>query len=659
MNKKFFILTVCLTSFFLFFSQTQLAQAEIGKKINKAIHKLNKLSPNTDCEDCNLSSSGQNLEESAEQIKATNAIKSCVENICPNPEFSSAATIEKIFKQSMVLHPNLDREFNNLFKGLHQQDLLVKIKKTQLLLDWIKTKPTVKDPAVIRFYNLTKSIKLFSKFKFKDEGQNLVVDVENTKKEFPNLTDAQMDLQIEIGKHALKAFMQPVFQETDPERIKFIYPDNQLKAHVQTLIKKYEVTQNKIQNNPDLAFVRFIPSLAKSKVPTILQDLLKGNDFTPQAIADVNQYFTTLQVLDEATTDEAFKKILDTPQSTVQEDIDNNQIESYLQGLLKKSYEQLNADPNPKEFESCLVAVNMGQEFLPSNDELLQYRAQASQIKPNYFKKIKPLLSEHSFGILQKESANWKLLLPQSKEYHLSKIRSSLTDELNSLKEDVNRWSAMPQSPIKEIAYLAQIPSVKNWDEKNETYTELCNKTIPNIFPDASSYNSGKVLIGPMAVKFPQEGAGIVEHELSHLVYHTLLEKEISKETYNWFQKSRACILDNHTEMPAEVFKQQKANLLTQPTTYESEDFADLLAAKAVYNKQDSKNFSCLFARKIDKEQYAPMNLSKPDTQEPHSSDFFRLLHIEFLKNGKVPDECLSAVKNRGQILNFKDCSQK
>ncbi|MEQ1665788.1 MAG: hypothetical protein ABL927_10470 [Bdellovibrionales bacterium] len=47
------------------------------------------------------------------------------------------------------------------------------------------------------------------------------------------------------------------------------------------------------------------------------------------------------------------------------------------------------------------------------------------------------------------------------------------------------------------------------------------------------------------------------------------------------------------------------------------------------------------------------------DADDVHSSDFFRLLHLEFLKNGKLSSECLQALMAKNEKAQFSNCAAK
>jgi hypothetical protein len=96
--------------------------------------------------------------------------------------------------------------------------------------------------------------------------------------------------------------------------------------------------------------------------------------------------------------------------------------------------------------------------------------------------------------------------------------------------------------------------------------------------------------------------------------------------------------------------------LIGGDSKYESEDWADLISAQV---DDKANNFACLFAQKLKDEDYKALSLRNADSSDPHSSDLFRLLHLNFLKNGKIPTQCEQALSTRGEKANFKNCLEK
>jgi hypothetical protein len=168
---------------------------------------------------------------------------------------------------------------------------------------------------------------------------------------------------------------------------------------------------------------------------------------------------------------------------------------------------------------------------------------------------------------------------------------------------------------------------------------EVCEAMMPNLLPDAASLLNKGIVAGPLAVKL-KEAEGITFHELGHKLYQHLKIDSSCVDKLK-FSKIQRCLAQNHG------IEDGKENI------YESEDFADLISASL--DKQKA-NFSCLFTRKLRPEDYRKLSLRNEALSGDHSSDLFRLLHINFIKTGKIPEQCQQALAARGEKANFANC---
>jgi hypothetical protein len=177
---------------------------------------------------------------------------------------------------------------------------------------------------------------------------------------------------------------------------------------------------------------------------------------------------------------------------------------------------------------------------------------------------------------------------------------------------------------------------------------------MTNIVPDVTSYFSNSFITGPMTIKHKDAG-GICYHEMGHKLFHFMKYQNTCADKSE-FTKIRACLLSIHAELsPEELLLEASKVTFGGDTKYESEDWADLIAAQV---EDKTSNFACLFAQKLKDEDYKQLSLKNSDSSDPHSSDLFRLLHLNFLKIGKTPVQCEQALSARGEKANFKNCLQ-
>lgn len=246
----------------------------------------------------------------------------------------------------------------------------------------------------------------------------------------------------------------------------------------------------------------------------------------------------------------------------------------------------------------------------------------------------------------------WEASLPLSREQHLANMKNSLASGLEKAAKWKTRNAVMDNSPKKDVFYAIGMASLReDYNDNNAGANQICENFMTNIVPDATAYFSNNFVVGPLIIN-QSNLDGITHHELGHKFFHYIKNQSSCDKT--WFGKVRACLISNHTELSNEEMTEQLKQGLTGDSKYESEDFADLISSMI---DSKSSNFACVFARKLNAEDYKGVSLKNESSTDPHSSDFFRLLHMNFLKTGKTPEICAQAMTAKGQSVNFKNCT--
>jgi hypothetical protein len=191
-------------------------------------------------------------------------------------------------------------------------------------------------------------------------------------------------------------------------------------------------------------------------------------------------------------------------------------------------------------------------------------------------------------------------------------------------------------STEKDAIYSVAIVTLSK-DASSPTFDadRVCEDMMPNIVPDAASLWNNEFASGPLTVKFPGIADGITFHEMAHKMF-------LRAGTCDSMRSAMQCLKSLHAES-------------SKPEQYLSEDFADLIASQV---EGKDKNMACLFVQKTKNEDFAKLSLKNPSEGDTHSSDLFRVLHLDFLKNGKLTEQCQQALVAKDEAPTFKNCLQ-
>ena len=73
-----------------------------------------------------------------------------------------------------------------------------------------------------------------------------------------------------------------------------------------------------------------------------------------------------------------------------------------------------------------------------------------------------------------------------------------------------------------------------------------------------------------------------------------------------------------------------------------------------------TKNWYCaMMPVTIDLQGYADVGIINPDRADPHSSNVYRLLHVQALRKHALPDSCVKLLKDSNYTEGFGDCLSK
>tara|TARA_B100001248_G_scaffold262641_1_gene260319 strand:+ start:1150 stop:3051 length:1902 start_codon:yes stop_codon:yes gene_type:complete len=298
----------------------------------------------------------------------------------------------------------------------------------------------------------------------------------------------------------------------------------------------------------------------------------------------------------------------------------------------------------------CETAFAILMEY-PSREEVDNFNLKG--IKDQLKKTIKNKVSSESFSELNKRmDMEWQAAKTKSREQRIKEFVNGLIQTYEHEWIASKTEYSVDEQAFMSALYLSSVDLAE--DEPEEvvlsSIKDYCEDITTNIIPDSALGKSSRFLIGPMTIRFPQEARGIIFHEMGHLLNYHFEHGKVSETTKKKVNKVNACLKNNHSYLS----EQEKSSLTTKDGfLYQSEDFADLIAAKTT-----QLNTSCYARKHIETNGYEKLDLRNHDEEDTHSSKIYRLLHMQYLQQGEIPEVCDLALEQRGQKAAFKDCWQ-
>ena len=180
---------------------------------------------------------------------------------------------------------------------------------------------------------------------------------------------------------------------------------------------------------------------------------------------------------------------------------------------------------------------------------------------------------------------------------------------------------------------------------------DSCDGMRPAFFEDGALTAIGKIKVGWQSLLYPGWGAGIIAHELGHVVSAAATGLEGS-EKYDF---ARQCTARLHKQMLTDtVFN------LSSPNN--EEDWSDLFAATTMKELNKTwpfvQNFGCALLPLASDDGYGKLDLFSGRGSKGHSNDLFRAIHIQVNTDREIPNSCLGLVKGKKTELFSSPCGK-
>lgn len=204
---------------------------------------------------------------------------------------------------------------------------------------------------------------------------------------------------------------------------------------------------------------------------------------------------------------------------------------------------------------------------------------------------------------------------------------ADIASELNSLTF-LTRDLLAGEDPATDLIGVVVIEEMRRIFRPGDVQfnlKETCENINMPLINDSFYGNWNEMDIGQIGALRPEYGYGIFGHEIGHAVSHFIKVNKMAPPAH------RRCVNQFH------------GGSENMEGPYSEEDWADYFSGRVTKRLKASRpelqNFTCLFAKRSPRHGvWAPkLENSPPD---PHSNDFFRMVHLHKVLNGTMPGSC-------------------
>jgi hypothetical protein len=319
------------------------------------------------------------------------------------------------------------------------------------------------------------------------------------------------------------------------------------------------------------------------------------------------------------------------------------------------------------EIQSCESQYLFHQELLPTETQLSVFERRIQNAKKSLKEKIGSRYSNITKGMLFKKVDELEFALPMTKDRYRSNFETLLKQRINEEESKFSEYVAEEdKGPI--LAFFADYvhkgknlppPPAKQSDaadgeEEEETF---CDSIAHSPMSDGNYTSLNAIEISYTTVTGPENSSyGTILHEIGHSLSVNLLGKSASDLSRKSHQSERKCLFEQHKEeIPAETLKLYEEMKDEDPEfdlPHTREDFADMIGMIAGMELFQGNRW-CHFLK------YTSENLidsGEKLTGHPghvHSGSIFRLLNMENLKEGRIPEVCQKYLSQVGRAPVF------
>lgn len=559
----------------------------------------------------------------------------CAQEICAKGNIHT--NTDQLMDQSImnallkVDDPKIGKIYNNLI-DLTSDAILSSIKKYSFRLNTTKklvngdTFSENKDQIqVLTIYNL---LDLWSKSDTKNLSPYLQLQVKRLSPSFAKIVNDNYN-----------------FYAHNPDiHYKLMYPELDTKKAMLEDLKKFETLKENILVSD---FTKYDPTL-KNKIQDFYkskfyQNLTSGKNVnvsdSSEMLNAMSIYGTQLAVLKDPYIN-LIKKDLDI--NEINKAMHSKDMKSKLNGLANQL-----AQFKPKSKDLNQLSVACANNFLgsylslPSKDIDKSLDELAKELKAKMNEKVLSKLSSESKKKLQPALDSWHFETTTNEDY-----LKDLTDHLKKLT-DKNQYDIGLLEKLNSFQNT-DLESVKlqilNYSSENGANTDfllknvlpdlrtICLVDIPKPGGDKAYTTGGGVIVNWGSLHDLNTGSAVLSHEFGHLLSRDIKETPmLSDKTTEIYVETMECLQKKH-----KTYQQRE------------EDFADLISA--MMEGPEGNNVGCYLPQKFSNDPII-------ETKEMnHPQNFYRLLQVETVMRGSLPDACNRYMELAPTKADFNSC---
>ena len=331
-------------------------------------------------------------------------------------------------------------------------------------------------------------------------------------------------------------------------------------------------------------------------------------------------------------------------------------------------------DDFSEELSKCRDIIKNNYKALPTKRELEAFKKRAEMVKKTAKEFVESAFSTDADPLLVPFFDDVTIKYPDISDHILENIEKEIESELEEEHE------------IGDSTIADDINSVIYWESVDDSFFDVCSH-LENIFEintesledrlrftgDVKYNSNGEIKLSWQSVKNPEYGEVVLAHELGHHLGNFFENKHTSVTNLRKFQKVHHCLSKNQPETRYNSPEERKVLGRSDPVTYPvsqfaHEDFADLFSF--LIHGKTAPNLGCFFID--DRGGYSDRDVFRPYRPDPndglikhkdsdtikHSTDFFRMLHLEFLRQDDLPRSCQNFLAKEDIPFYPEDCSR-
>jgi hypothetical protein len=472
-----------------------------------------------------------------------------------------------------------------------------------------------------------------------EDNKNYVVDVEALKTLTPAMTEAD--------RRYLVSYLEDILNSGE---FSLLSAASQMPFKDLAMVLNPKVDAGQAQQALATYLLAPIQVLQKSfpelgiDLPHGLEVIIAGQVLTPELEASLSNSFSLSMIARAVTERSDLYAARAVPVADIIAEIKSS-------GIIEKMKAQMASpselkDRKDKAFEQCRTIVNRSAQAALTADDLQKTQQMIGSVKSSVLKVAKNLST--SKEIQKKISIDVQKIefnLPYSKEQMLAGLTSKAKSSTAEEAKNVARIDQFTDSAILMLMY-----SERNGEGvlPENSIESACNVFAPGGITDNAVSILGKINLSWQTVKLRKFSAGVIAHELGHIVSADLKDTNSSP-----YEAMRECTNLRHSDIDK-----------VHDKTYLEEDFADMIASLVLkdlrtQNLVETGNFGCLLMGKSHGRWGEEMGLTMKwadDNKDSHSPNLFRTIQSNIISGQVLPEACQNIVDSHVPSAK-KECS--